>query len=98
MMTLALRKFRLVTNPEIRGKKIESLHGVKFEYDFDYAAQVKKMYFGLYEAFVVRALKRFLDFSQSLNSGCSKMYREPCSEIRLCPSFGKPSKTISRAN
>ena len=61
VMKLIIRRSRLSISRRIRGAKIEPIDGVKFEYDFEYAPHVNKMYFGLYEPLVIHTLQRFLN-------------------------------------
>lgn len=60
LLKLLIRKFRFSIHRGTSDKKVASLNGVKFEYDFAYSPYLKKMYFGLYEPFLVHALNRFL--------------------------------------
>ena len=59
LLKLLLRRLRF-SRAEMKGKKTGTLHGVHFEYDFDYAPNIQRMYFGLYEPLVVRVLEKFL--------------------------------------
>lgn len=54
-------KLRSASGPSLTGKLINDLYGVKYEYDFSLdPVVIRRMYYKLYEFYIVRALKEYL--------------------------------------